>query len=78
MMTTADLEHTIAALSARTLALKSLVAAVAAHTSIDRKQALAAYDVTAQAILDRYSGLPIGETVLGLVEQAFADLRQVL
>jgi integrase len=36
-MTTADLEHTIAALSARPLALESLVAAVAAHTSIDRK-----------------------------------------
>jgi hypothetical protein len=76
-MTTADLEHTIAALSARTLALESLVAAVAAHTS-DRKQALAAYDGAAREILDRYSGLPIGETVLELVEQAFADLRQVL
>ena len=78
MMTTTDLEHTIAALSARTLALESLVAAVAAHTSIDRKQALAAYDEAAQAVLDHYSGLPIGDTVLGLVEQAFADLRQML
>jgi len=51
---------------------------MAAHTSIDRRQALAAYDEAAQAVLDRYSGLPIGETVLGLVEKAFADLRQVL
>ncbi len=77
-MTTADLEHTIAALSARTPALESLVAAVAAHTPIDHKQAFATYDDATQEILDRYSGLPIGETVLALFEQALADPRQLL
>ncbi len=41
-----DLEHTIAALYAQ-LVLESLVAALAAHATVDRERALAAYDAAA-------------------------------
>ena len=73
-----DLEHTIAALSARLLALESLVAALAAHATVDRERALAAYDAAAQEAIDRCSGLPVGEIVLDLIEQSYAELRHLL
>lgn len=77
-MTPEDLEHTIAALSARMMALESLVAAIAAHATIDRERALAAYDAATQETIDRYSGLPVGEVVLALIEQSYAELRHFL
>ena len=73
-----DLEHTIAALSARMMALESLVAVLAAHATVDRERALAAYDAAAQEAIDRCSGLPVGEIVLELIEQSYAELRHLL
>jgi hypothetical protein len=77
-MTSEDLEHTIAAPSARRLALESLVATLAAHATGDRERALAAYDGAAQEAIDRCSGLPVGEVVLDLIEHSYAELRHLL
>jgi len=73
-----DLEPTIAALSARLLALESLVAPLAAHATVDRERALAAYDAAAREAIDRCSGLPVGDIVLDLIEQSYAELRHLL
>lgn len=60
------------------MALESLVAALAAHATIDRERALTAYDTAARATIDRCSGLPVGEAVLNLIEQSYAELRHLL
>jgi hypothetical protein len=77
-MTPQDLELTFAALSARQMALESLLAAVIAHATIDRAAALADFDAAAAQVRDRYLGLPLGEAVLDLVEQSYAELRTLL
>lgn len=77
-MTPVEIEQALAALSARQAALESLLAAVVAHASVDRKAALADYDAAAAEIRDRYLVLPVGETVLDLLEQSFAEVRALL
>ena len=73
-----DVELALAALSARQMALESLLAAVIAHATIDRRAALADFDAAAAQVRDRYLGLPLGEAVLDLVEQSYAELRALL
>jgi hypothetical protein len=51
---------------------------VIAHATIDRPAALADFDAAAAQVRDRYLGLPLGEAVLDLVEQSYAELRALL
>jgi hypothetical protein len=55
-MTPEDVEHALAALSARQMALESLLAAVIAHATIDRAAALADFDAAAAQVRDQYFG----------------------
>jgi hypothetical protein len=77
-MTPENVEHALAALSARQMALESLLAAVIAHATIDRPAALSDFDAAAAQVRDQYLGLPLGEAVLDLVEQSYAELRALL
>lgn len=77
-MTPIEIEQALAALSARQAALESLLAAVVAHAKVDREAALADYDSAAEEVMAQYLGLPIGETVLDLVKQSFAEVRALL
>lgn len=73
-----DLQHALAALSARQTALELLLAAVVRHATVDRKAAVAEYDRLAEETRDRYQGLPVGDAVIELVEQACAEVRELL
>ena len=73
-----EVEHALAALSARQLALELLLAAVISHATIDKRAAIEAYDAAAREVSDRYLGLPLGEPVLELMEQSLAELRLLL
>ena len=77
-MNETDLAHAIAALSARVSALEGAIHAIARGGTFDQPRVLAIYDAFHTEMIDRYSGLPIDDGVIELVEQSFQDVRELL
>ena len=77
-MSNHDLAHALAALSARISALEGAIHAMAQVGTFDRNKTLAVFDAYGRELVDRYSGLPIDDGVIDLVEQSLRDVRELL
>ena len=74
-------QHAIAALSARMMALESLLAAVIANAGMSGEQrsaALGDYQAAWRETVDRCQAQPIAEVTIDLVEQAFAEVAELV
>ena len=77
-MNTRDVGHALAALSARVSALEGAIHAMVAGGTFDQAKTLAVFDAYGRELIDRYSGLPLDDGVIELVETSYRDVRELL
>ncbi len=77
-MSTDDLAHVLAALSARMSAIEMAIGALAPKDAGGNMRALQTYDQAATELIDQYLGLPVDEGYLELLRQSIEDLRAMI
>lgn len=77
-MSTDDLAHALAALSARMSAIELAIGVLAPRDAAERKKVLQAFDAGATELIDQYLRLPVDEGCLELLRQSIEDMQAML
>lgn len=68
----------LAAITARAMALEGAVAALAPSDPKTQALVLNRYDAFTRQLVDRFIGLPIGDTFIDILRESVSDIRDLL